>query len=130
LYLSPIHTARAGSPHGYNVVDFGVIGSEIGGEEALRELVAELRQHTMGIIVDLVPNHMAIGSGDNRAWLDLLEWGMHSRYASFFDVDWDVQDPALRQKVHAPFLGKPYGDALADGDLRLYFDQQEGRLFV
>lgn len=130
LYLSPIHTPRAGSTHGYDVVDYGHVSAELGGEEGLRELVKTLRQHQMGLIVDLVPNHMAIGGHDNSAWLDLLEWGMQSHYANFFDVDWDVQDPALRRRVHAPFLGKPYGDALADGDLQLKFDAEQGRFFV
>lgn len=130
LYVSPIHTPRAGSTHGYDVVDYGSVSAELGGEESLRALVAELRRHRMGIIVDLVPNHMAIAGHDNHAWLDLLEWGEQSNYANFFDVDWDVPDPALRHRVHAPFLGKPYGDALADGDLSLRFDPDELRFFV
>lgn len=130
LYLSPIHTPRAGSTHGYDVVDYGAVSAELGGEEGLRELVKTLRQHKMGLIVDLVPNHMAIGGHDNRAWLDLLEWGMQSHYANFFDVDWDVQDPALRRRVHAPFLGKSYGDVLADGDLKLKFNADEARFYV
>lgn len=130
LYLSPIHTPRAGSTHGYDVVDYGAVSAELGGEEGLRELVKALRQHGMGLIVDLVPNHMAIGGHDNKAWQDLLEWGMQSHYANFFDVDWDVQDPALRRRVHAPFLGKPYGEVLANGDLQLNFDAQEGRFYL
>lgn len=130
LYLSPIHTPRAGSTHGYDVVDYGAVSAELGGEEGLRALVTTLRKHKMGVIVDLVPNHMAIGGHDNRSWLDLLEWGMQSHYANFFDVDWDVQDPALRRRVHAPFLGKPYGDALADGDLQLKFNPEEARFYI
>jgi (1->4)-alpha-D-glucan 1-alpha-D-glucosylmutase len=130
LYLSPIHTPRAGSTHGYDVVDYNAVSPELGGEDGLRALVAELRRHNMGLIVDLVPNHMAIGGHDNRAWLDLLEWGMQSHYANFFDVDWDVPDPALRHRVHAPFLGKPYGDALADGDLTLHFNPEDSRFLV
>lgn len=130
LYLSPIHTPRAGSMHGYDVVDYSTVSAELGGEEGLRHLVAELRHHGMGLIADLVPNHMAIGGHDNRAWLDLLEWGMQSHYANFFDVEWDVPDPALRHRVDAPFLGKPYGDALTDGDLSLHFNPEEIRFFV
>lgn len=130
LYLSPIHTPRAGSTHGYDVVDYGAVSAELGGEEGLRALIAELRKYDMGVIADLVPNHMAIGGHDNRAWLDLLEWGMQSHYANFFDVDWDVADPMLRHRVHAPFLGKPYGEALDDGDLSLQFDPKEVRFFV
>lgn len=127
LYLSPIMVARAGSNHGYDVVDHGAVNPELGGEAGLIALVEELRQHGMGLIVDIVPNHMAVGGADNRAWLDLLEWGRDSRFARVFDIDWDVHDPALRNRVHAPFLGKPYGEALQDGEIQLCFDQQQGR---
>lgn len=130
FYVSPIHTPRAGSTHGYDVVDYGAVSAELGGEEGLRAMVAELRKFKMGLIVDLVPNHMAIGGHDNRAWLDLLEWGMQSHYANFFDVDWDVADPMLHHRVHAPFLGKPYGEALNDGELQLQFNPAESRFFV
>lgn len=127
LYLSPILTARAGSLHGYDVVDPGAVNPELGGEAGLRALVAALRGHGMGVIVDIVPNHMAVGGGDNRLWLDVLEWGRNSRYASFFDIDWEVPDPALKHRILAPFLGKSYGDALADGDITLRFDAAGGR---
>src|SRR5690606_32401814 len=130
LYLSPILTARAGSMHGYDVVDHSQGSPELGGETALRDLVASLRAHAMGLIVDIVPNHMAVGGADNRLWLDLLEWGRQSRYANFFDIDWDVPDPALKNKVLAPFLGKHYGQALADGELTLQFDTDSGRFAV
>ncbi|MGQ9424517.1 malto-oligosyltrehalose synthase [Gilvimarinus sp. F26214L] len=130
LYLSPIHTPRAGSTHGYDVVDYGAVSAELGGEEGFRKLVAELRRHGMGVIADLVPNHMAIGGHDNRAWLDLLEWGMQSHYADFFDVDWEVQDPVLRHRIHAPFLGKPYGEVLDEGELTLHFNPDEVRFYV
>jgi len=127
LYLSPILTARAGSPHGYDVVDYGSVNPELGGEEELRRLVAALRQRRMGLIVDIVPNHMAVGGSDNRLWLDVLEWGMQSRYADFFDIDWDVPDPALKNRLLAPFLGKPYGEALHSGEITLHFDASTGR---
>ncbi len=130
LYLSPILTARAGSMHGYDVVDPHNVNPELGGEDGLRELVAALRMHDMGLIVDIVPNHMAVGHDDNRAWLDVLEWGPLSRHAGFFDIDWDVPDPALNGRLLAPFLGKPYGEALADGELRLQFDPGHGRFHV
>jgi (1->4)-alpha-D-glucan 1-alpha-D-glucosylmutase len=129
-YLSPIMTARAGSSHGYDVVDPNQVNPELGGEDGLRALVATLRRHGMGIIVDIVPNHMAVGRDDNRAWLDLLEWGRASRHAQLFDVDWEVADPALRHRVLAPFLGEPYGEALAAGELQLRLDQRSGRFFI
>lgn len=127
LYVSPILVARAGSTHGYDVVDHSAVNPELGGEAGLVALVAALRAQGMGLIVDIVPNHMAVGGHDNRAWLDLLEWGRDSRFANVFDVDWDVNDPALRNKVHAPFLGKPYGEALRDGEIKLCFDGERGR---
>ncbi|WP_028079531.1 malto-oligosyltrehalose synthase [Solimonas soli] len=130
LYLSPILTARSGSLHGYDVVDHGAINPELGGEAGFRALVAATRERGMGVIVDIVPNHMAVGEHDNAWWLDVLEWGRDSRYAAFFDIDWDVDDPALHGRLCAPFLGKPYGEALADGELALSFDAARGRLYV
>ena len=127
LYVSPIMTARAGSMHGYDVVDHSNVNPELGGEIGLRELVAELRKYRMGLIVDIVPNHMAVGGNDNRLWLDVLEWGIQSRYAEFFDIDWDVPDPALKGRLLAPFLGKPYGEALQSGEINLHFDATTGR---
>ncbi len=127
LYVSPILTARAGSMHGYDVVDHSAVNPELGGEAALRELVAKLRTHDMGLIVDIVPNHMAVGRADNAWWLDVLEWGRDSPYAGFFDIDWDVPDPQLHHRVLAPFLGKPYGEALAESEIKLEFDGAAGK---
>ena len=75
LYASPLLRARAGSTHGYDVVDPNEINPELGGEAALREMVAALRAHGMGLILDIVPNHMGVGGSDNAWWLDVLEWG-------------------------------------------------------
>ena len=119
VYSSPILTARAGSLHGYDVVDYEAINPELGGEAAFREMAAALRSHGIGIILDIVPNHMAVGAADNRLWLDLLQNGRESAYATWFDVDFDGPDPALRGKVHAPFLGEPYEAVLASGGLEL-----------
>ena len=88
----------------------------------LRRLVAELRRHELGLIVDIVPNHMGVGGADNAWWLDVLEWGRASPYADFFDIDWNPPDPELRGKVLVPFLGEPYGTCLERGDIRLRFD--------
>lgn len=119
VYSSPILTARAGSIHGYDVVDPTRVNAELGGEQGLRAFVAVLRAARLGLIVDIVPNHMAVGASDNPWWTDLLRHGRSSKYGQFFDVDWDCEDPALRGKVLAPFLGKPYGAALADGEIRV-----------
>ena len=122
VYSSPILTARAGSIHGYDVVDPTAVNPELGGEQALRDFVARLRAAGLGLIVDIVPNHMAVGGADNPWWTDLLRHGRASRHADFFDVDWDTDDPDLRGKVLAPFLGRPYGDALDAGEIRLHLD--------
>ena len=130
LYASPLLTARAGSTHGYDIVDHKRINPELGGEDALRRLVAALRDHAMGLVLDIVPNHMGVGGADNAWWQDVLEWGRASPYAEYFDVDWDPPDATQRGRMLAPFLGAPYGQVLADGQLTLQFDQQTGRLFV
>ncbi len=130
IYASPLLAARKGSSHGYDTIDHGTINPEVGGEPALRRLVAALRAHGMGLILDIVPNHMAVGGDDNAWWLDVLEWGRHSLHATFFDIDWRPRDPTLHGKLLAPFLGRPYGDCLRDGELALRFDPQDGRLFA
>jgi (1->4)-alpha-D-glucan 1-alpha-D-glucosylmutase len=130
LYASPLLMSRPSSTHGYDIVDHNRIDPELGGEAALGRLVAELRRHDMGLILDIVPNHMGVGGSDNAWWLDVLEWGRASAYAEFFDIDWDPPDTALRGKLLAPFLGGSYGDALAAGDLVLCFDEADGRFFV
>lgn len=130
LYASPLLTARAGSMHGYDNIDPGSINPELGGEAALQRLVTTLRDHGLGLILDIVPNHMAVGGDDNRWWLDVLEWGRHSPYADFFDIDWKPADPLLENRLLAPFLGGPYGDVLKGGDLRLQFDAGRGQLYA
>lgn len=118
LYASPIGTARVGSTHGYDVVDPAHINPELGGEQAFRVMAATLREHGIGIVLDIVPNHMAVGGDDNAWWLDVLEKGQTSEHAATFDIDWN----ALDGKLLAPFLGQPYGEALADGALALTAD--------
>ncbi len=129
-YASPLLKARPGSTHGYDIVDHNQINPELGGEEALRRMVAALRAHGMGLILDIVPNHMGVGGADNAWWMDVLEWGRASQYADFFDVDWDPPDSTLRGRMLAPFLGAAYGEVLKAGDLVLKFDETDGRLFV
>ncbi|WP_454689993.1 malto-oligosyltrehalose synthase [Achromobacter aloeverae] len=118
VYASPLTRARRGSTHGYDVVDHGQVNPELGGEAALRRLVQALHAHGMGLILDIVPNHMAT-SADNPWWWSVLRDGRASPHATWFDIDWEPADTGLHGKVLAPFLGKPYGAALADGDIRL-----------
>src|SRR5581483_6156515 len=88
LYLSPILTARAGSAHGYDVVDHSRLNPELGGEDGFRSLFEAAHQRGMGLIVDVVPNHMSIGGTGNHWWMDVLENGPASLYANYFDIDW------------------------------------------
>jgi (1->4)-alpha-D-glucan 1-alpha-D-glucosylmutase len=122
LYASPILTARVGSPHGYDVIDFTSINSELGGERGFRALVAELRKYQVGTIVDFVPNHMAAGS-DNPWWMDVLENGSASRYATMFDIDWDAPDPMTRGRVFLPVLGTSPEEAIAAREITLQWDE-------
>ncbi|WP_434119662.1 malto-oligosyltrehalose synthase [Pseudomonas fortuita] len=130
LYASPILKARAGSRHGYDVVDPTCVNPELGGEAALERLVAALRQHGMGLILDTVSNHMAVGGADNLWWQSLLAWGRRSPYAEFFDIQWHSSDPLLAGQLLLPFLGSDYGVALKNGEIPLQFDQQQGLLHV
>jgi (1->4)-alpha-D-glucan 1-alpha-D-glucosylmutase len=118
VYASPYLRARAGSTHGYDIVDYGALNPEIGTLEEYRDFVATLRAHGMGHILDFVPNHMAAGGDDNAWWLDLLTWGEDSHYADYFDVDWRPLRAELRGKVLLPFLGQQYGEVLDAGELR------------
>ncbi|MDX1431100.1 MAG: malto-oligosyltrehalose synthase [Gammaproteobacteria bacterium] len=129
-YVSPILAARPGSKHGYDVIDHGAISPELGGREGFERLVAVLREQDMGLVVDVVPNHMGVMGSDNAWWLDVLEHGPASRYAAYFDIDWRPVKEALRGKVLLPVLGDHYGAVLADGGLALEFDRERGELAV
>ncbi|MEF3060678.1 malto-oligosyltrehalose synthase [Ralstonia solanacearum] len=130
LYVSPITTAQPGSMHGYDVVDPTRVNPELGGEEALGRLVAALHARGMGLIVDIVPNHMGVGGAHNAWWLDVLENGPASAWAHVFDIQWQPPQPALHNKVLAPFLGEPYDAALRDGRLTLHYDPVAARLAI
>jgi len=112
LYCSPYLKARAGSTHGYDVVDHSRVNEELGGAEAHARLLDALKEHQMGHILDIVPNHMAINDPANTWWWDVLKHGPHSRYASFFDIDWDPPEDKLRRKILVPILGDHYGRIL------------------
>ena len=118
VYASPITTARASSIHGYDVIDPTQVNPELGGEAALRSFVAALRAAGLGLIVDIVPNHMAAVS-ENAWWFDVLRHGPASRYVAYFDIDWNAEDEALRGKVLLPVLGKPLREVLRDGEITL-----------
>jgi (1->4)-alpha-D-glucan 1-alpha-D-glucosylmutase len=126
LYASPFLKARPGSMHGYDVVDHNQLNPELGGEAGFDRLSAALAEADMGLILDFVPNHMGIGHADNAWWLDVLEWGEKSPHARSFDIDWDLLPYSNEGGVLLPILGKPYGDALSAGEIKLGFDPAEG----
>ncbi len=123
LYISPILTARIGSAHGYDITDHGQISPELGGPAAFAELGAALSKRGLGLILDVVPNHMGIGDLRNGWWRDVLENGPASIYAGHFDIDWDPVPAQLRDKVLLPVLGAQYGDVLEAGELRLRYEE-------
>ncbi|SFP55041.1 malto-oligosyltrehalose synthase [Sphingomonas rubra] len=115
-YLSPITTAARGSTHGYDVVDPTAINPELGGEEGFRSLVAALRARDMGVVIDIVPNHMGVAGGENAWWNDVLARGRDSEFATVFDIDWSTP-------IVLPILGDPLPKALADGAIAVDGDE-------
>lgn len=130
LYASPYLKARAGSTHGYDIVDHNALNPEVGEEAAFAALCDALTERGMGQILDFVPNHMGVGQADNAWWLDVLEWGQESPHAQVFDIEWRPAQVALRGKVLLPVLGDHYGRVLEAGELRLAFDPAEGSFSV
>ncbi|MGA0594378.1 malto-oligosyltrehalose synthase [Enterovirga sp. CN4-39] len=128
VYSSPIATARPGSTHGYDIVDPSAINPELGGEEGFIRLSEALKEHGLGLILDVVPNHLGVGGADNPWWLSTLEWGQLSPHARAFDIDWERL--GANGKLIIPVLGDRYGDALENGDLKLAFDEAEGSFSV
>jgi (1->4)-alpha-D-glucan 1-alpha-D-glucosylmutase len=116
LYASPITVAAAGSTHGYDVIDPTRINPELGGEDAFRSLVAALKARGMGVVIDIVPNHMGVAGGGNAWWNDVLARGEASEYARFFDIDWS-------QRLVLPVLGDTLAQAIANGDLTVEGDE-------
>ena len=125
-YASPCLKARPGSRHGYDIVDHNAFNPEIGTEGDFQAFAEELAHHDMGQILDMVPNHMGVMGADNAWWLDVLENGQASCFASYFDIDWQPLNPALFGKVLLPLLGEHYGTVLNRGELKLDFDAGAG----
>ncbi|HVF54183.1 MAG TPA: malto-oligosyltrehalose synthase [Actinomycetota bacterium] len=126
LYCSPVLQAAPGSSHGYDVVDPTRLNEELGGSEGFDRLTAEAAAHGIGLIVDIVPNHMAIGVRSNPWWWDVLKHGPTSRYARCFDIDWDPPEAVLKRMILVPILGDHYGRVVKNGDLQLTPDEAEG----
>lgn len=124
VYASPLLAARPGSGHGYDVIDPTRIDPERGGEAGFERFAEALRSHDLGLILDIVPNHMAASPG-NPWWRDVLEHGRASPHAAVFDIDWNA--PAHPGRLLLPILGKRYGEALRAGDIKLRRDPETGR---
>ena len=126
VYLSPLLKATTGSDHGYDVVDPSLVDPARGGGEALDRFVAAAHDAGLGVLVDIVPNHMGVHYADNPWWLDVLEWGRSSPFAASFDIDWDLLPFRARGGLLLPILGTSYGEALEHGDIQLRFDGATG----
>ena len=129
VYASPLLMARPGSNHGYDIVDHNRLNPEFGDEAAFEYFVNTLRRHDMGLILDIVPNHMWVGH-DNPWWTDILKWGRASPFASFFDIDWEPPGRTRSGKLVLPVLGDQYGAVLEDGQLQLRFDERSGAFSI
>ncbi|CDZ35003.1 (1-_4)-alpha-D-glucan 1-alpha-D-glucosylmutase [Neorhizobium galegae bv. officinalis] len=119
LYASPIFTATTGSTHGYDVTDANEIDPAIGGRDGFERMVKALKAEGLGLILDIVPNHMA-ASLENHWWRDVVENGENSRYAGHFDIDW-------KRRLTLPFLGDTFEKVLEAGEISLKADPETGK---
>jgi (1->4)-alpha-D-glucan 1-alpha-D-glucosylmutase len=120
IYASPILTSRRGSGHGYDVTNPNHLDPDLGTEKDFEIFVSELEKRGMGLLLDIVPNHMA-ASSENPWWMDVLENGPDSAFSSYFDIDWHPPSRNLDNKILLPILGRPFGEALDSGELKLDF---------
>jgi len=127
-YTSPFFETSSNRSHGYDISDHSRFRAELGGETAFGRFAEALRSNHLGLLVDVVPNHMGIAGSRNAWWLDVLMHGASSPYAAFFDVDWMPVKAELANKVLLPSLGDQYGAVLDRGELRL--ELSDGRLTI
>jgi (1->4)-alpha-D-glucan 1-alpha-D-glucosylmutase len=127
FYASPIFEARPGSMHGYDVTRHDRMNPELGGAKRFAPFVETLREHGMGLLLDIVPNHMGIGR-DSVWWQDVLENGHASRYANFFDIDWSPLKEEMRNKLLLPILGRQYGEELEAKHIQVALE--DGKFYV
>jgi len=126
VYCSPVLRARPGSTHGYDIVAHDEINPELGGREAFERFAAAARRHDIGLVIDIVPNHMGVLGADNAWWMDVLENGPASAYAQYFDIDWHPVNVDLDGKVLVSVLADHYGNAISDPALALAFERETG----
>jgi (1->4)-alpha-D-glucan 1-alpha-D-glucosylmutase len=127
-HLSPIYRTCSDRSHGYDVADHGRVNEALGSEADYHALAETLRAHGMGLIMDVVPNHMGIAGRRNAWWADVLENGPASLFAGHFDIDWDPIKPELKDKVLLPILGDQYGRVLENQELQLELDEGAFRI--
>jgi (1->4)-alpha-D-glucan 1-alpha-D-glucosylmutase len=124
-YFSPIFKARPGSLHGYDITDYARINPELGAEHDLEQLAAELKRRGMGILLDIVPNHMCIADSLNSWWNDVLEKGPASRYAHFFDIDWHAPcNKGFHDKIILPILNEELEVALEKRKIHVVYESE------
>jgi (1->4)-alpha-D-glucan 1-alpha-D-glucosylmutase len=126
VYASPFMKARAGSTHGYDIVDHTKLNPELGGDAGFERMSAALKKNDLGLILDFVPNHVGVHFADNPWWLDVLEWGQASPHAVSFDIDWELLPYRTRGGLLLPIIGSSYGQALENGEIVLKYDAKEG----
>jgi (1->4)-alpha-D-glucan 1-alpha-D-glucosylmutase len=130
VYTSPLLKARPGSMHGYDVVDHTLLNPELGTPEDFDRLVATLHEHGLGLIVDIVPNHLGVMGDSNHWWLDVLENGPAAQAAANFDIDWRPNRSTMRNRLLVSILGEPYGVVLERGEIKLGFNATRGEFSV
>ena len=121
-YISPILAPRPGSTHGYDVCDHNRLNPELGTREDFQAFCETLQDHSMGLVLDFVPNHMAVDPQANLQWRSVLENGPSSPFAGFFDIDWNPVKDELKDKVLLPVLDDQYGNVLESGRLQIRFE--------
>src|SRR5213080_3260939 len=122
-YASPYFQASPYSLHGYDITDHNKLNEAIGSRADYDAWAAELRAHSVGQILDFVPNHVGIGDSRNVWWMAVLENGLSSRYAPYFDIEWQPRKFDLRDKVLLPILSDQYGRVLERGELQVWFEE-------
>lgn len=122
-YASPLFKAKPGSLHGYDVIDYNQLNPEIGTQEEFYAFTDALRERNMGLVIDIVPNHMNISDSENHWWQDVLKNGPSSAYAAYFDINWH-SSPDLGNKILLPVLKRDYWETLKNHDLKVIYDQE------
>src|SRR5436190_1415741 len=128
VYASPYFQASPDRLHGYDITDHNKLNAAVGSRDDYADWVADLHAHSMGQVLDFVPNHVGIAEPLNEWWMDVLENGPSSRFAPYFDIVWQPLKSDLRDKVLLPILTDQYGRVLERGELQVRFE--EGTLYL